>query len=877
MVQWERRRGETRADPERLLSLLSMAIRVEPGLLRQIRRLPGAGNYDAAAEIAFWQHADLTSQSSVAATIDSGKANDRRHQYWRVEKETSAETRALMQQILTLASRWRPRELLDVWFEEILSLPKEIVSLLPDPGDRARAISRFTQLGQLVEGFEDSERSRTLAANLIDLFDRMPSEAIAAKDLKPAIDRLYMFLKRMGRESDLRSPVIIHPRNIPARPDAVRHRLALHHQGEHLAITPPDRVAAGGSPLTDITSLNGIISISSIVPSWASDWGYDEFGAWASFTIAGVTQRLRWIEPGRFQMGSPADEPGRYENEGPVHEVTISQGFWLFETPCTQALWRAVMGENPSRFQFPDRPVEDVSWGGVQGFMARINGLVPGLSLTLPTEAQWEYACRAGTQTARYTGPIDIEEDDEAPALDSVAWYDGNSGGETHPVGLKAPNAWGLYDMLGNVWEWCADGRRDYGSVPETDPIGATEFAAERSLRGGSWFDTARFVRAAYRDWAPPDGWNALIGFRCAQGQGGAEGSLPPQPRQAERRGAAARTAQRPGATLVEVGAALARVPLPAAPALIIRSDCEELHLNQISRPDWASAIGRDRFGLWTRIEIEGATQHLRWIAPGRFSMGSPEDEPGRRDHEGPVHEVTIGRGFWLFDTPCTQALWQAVMGRSPNRFQPPDRPVVTVSWDDVQIFSGRINALVPGLSLTLPTEAQWEYACRAGTQTARYTGPIDIEEDDEASALASVAWYDGNSGGETHPVGQKAPNGWGLYDMLGNVWEWCADGQRAYGTDPLVDPIGATEAGAMRSLRGGSWFNTARNVRAAFRYWNLPDVRDDNIGFRCAQGQGGAEGSLSPQPRLAERRGAATRAVQRPAGTRPGSRQRKN
>ena len=291
---------------------------------------------------------------------------------------------------------------------------------------------------------------------------------------------------------------------------------------------------------------------------------------------------------------------------------------------------------------------------------------------------------------------------------------------------------------------------------------------------------------------------------------------------------------------MVEVGGDAVRVPMPATPALIIRSDCEELHLAQITRPDWASAIGRDRFGLWTRIDIAGVTQRLRWVVPGRFRMGSPANEPGRYDSEGPVHEVTISKGFWLFDTPCTQALWQSVMGTNPSRFQSPDRPVEQVSWDVAQDFITRLNNMVPGLSLSLPTEAHWEYACRAGTNTALYTGPIDIKDELNAPALDPIAWYSGNSKGETHPVGMKAPNDWGLYDMLGNVLEWCADGQRNYSSIPVVDPIGETEGGANRSLRGGSWFSFAHLVRAACRDWDRPDVRDVNIGFRCAQGQAG-------------------------------------
>jgi formylglycine-generating enzyme required for sulfatase activity len=254
-------------------------------------------------------------------------------------------------------------------------------------------------------------------------------------------------------------------------------------------------------------------------PNWASEWGQDKHGIFACLTVGGVTQRMRWIVPGRFLMGSPDDELGRFESEGPVHAVIISMGFWLFDTPCTQALWQVVMGDNPSGFRSPDRPVESVSWVDVQGFLAVINALVPDLRLSLPTEAQWEYACRAGTQTALYTGPIDTKGDGNAPALDPIAWYGGNSAGKSHPVGEKAPNGWGLYDMLGNVSEWCADGRRNYSLGGVTDPTVRTEEGTRRSLRGGAWHDLARDVRSANRYWGRADGKSDAVGFRCARGQ----------------------------------------------------------------------------------------------------------------------------------------------------------------------------------------------------------------------------------------------------------------------------------------------------------------------------------------------------------------------
>jgi formylglycine-generating enzyme required for sulfatase activity len=250
-------------------------------------------------------------------------------------------------------------------------------------------------------------------------------------------------------------------------------------------------------------------------------------------------------------MGSSEDETRElaknkqerewFNREHPQHQVTLTQGYWLFDTPCTQALWQVVMGgQNPSRFQSPTRPVEQVTWEEVQKFIDRINERVRDLNLVLPSEAQWEYACRAGTETAIYTGKLEILGECNAPALDAIAWYSGNSGVDfdlengydssswpekqyphtragTRPVKLKQANPWGLYDMLGNVWEWCQDGLRDYTEDAMTNPVGPA--GVGRVIRGGSWNDDARHVRAAFRSQGGPDYRDDFLGFRCARVQ----------------------------------------------------------------------------------------------------------------------------------------------------------------------------------------------------------------------------------------------------------------------------------------------------------------------------------------------------------------------
>ena len=227
-----------------------------------------------------------------------------------------------------------------------------------------------------------------------------------------------------------------------------------------------------------------------------------------------------WIPPGQFMMGSLEDELGRQQNEI-WHRVTHPQGYWMAKYPVTQAQWRAVMGNNPSHFIGENLPVESVAWleircdlGGSKGFLGRINTTAPaGLRFDLPTEAQWEYACRAGTNTALNHGKSLSRESGECQNLDEVAWYAGNSGFRTQPVGKKMSNAWGLHDMHGNVAEWCLDFHDASPNTVATEPVGPYSDSC-RVYKGGSWINRPKDCRASSRAWAASNSHLRNLGFR---------------------------------------------------------------------------------------------------------------------------------------------------------------------------------------------------------------------------------------------------------------------------------------------------------------------------------------------------------------------------
>ena len=263
--------------------------------------------------------------------------------------------------------------------------------------------------------------------------------------------------------------------------------------------------------------------------------------------------------------------------------------------------------------------------------------------------------------------------------------------------------------------------------------------------------------------------------------------------------------------------------------------------------------------GYRQALLIDGEEYGFRWIPPGEFDMGSPESEEDRDDDET-LHHVILTKGFWLLETPVTQRLYHSVVGTNPSKFSfsetlapclasqfgdfdsfdalltrsmeieiemnliTSDLPVETVSYDEALKFCKELTKLLPkGLKATLPTEAQWEYACRAGTKTAYWYGNTDD---------SNKMNYHDFSIGKTTLVKSYDPNAWGLYDMHGNVWEWCLDRYDDYPSGTVTDPVGPN-GGSRRVCRGGSWNKFARRCRSAYRYRVVPGVRSANLGFR--------------------------------------------
>lgn len=633
---------------EGLLTLLSPLVRIEPGLLRAIRRLLPMDRADAGTEADLWQHRAVEGTPSGVGRVEPGEA-----EAWR--ERLRSDDPALRRRLVEAIQSWR-RDVVsqEIWFEEALrpalwdvlteveraevrAWVRKLRATLESDGDEASEVQPHSGRGIGEQGPESPSLRASVASYARRLIGRLPSSLTEDPEIRRDLSRVAYLL---NREEKRATPGWFDPSQRNPGSDLPQRSLVLSCRGRRLFVTPEGERVPGSfvaefkareprvycapagqaglprsldepGPITfDLASSTphvvwtdemrielefvtnpywatrfernrqgllatlkagddafvarrilmrvGIagttgseggkrLSEPAVArwefesrPSWASDVSADTLGLSVSIQVDRTSFLMRWIPPGTFVMGSSESEEGREAWEWPSHQVTLTRGFWLAQTPVTQELWQAIMGDNPSQFQSPDRPVEQVSWEDCKRFIERLNELTGG-GFRLPSETEWEYACRAGTTTSTYAGEMRILGANNAPVLDAIAWYGGNSGvdfelsegGESsgwpekqyehsragaHPVGRKQPNAWGLFDMLGNVYEWCEDAYehgRDRG--PVLDPH--VPEGSGRVIRGGSWDAYARRVRAAYRRGRDPgDRW-VTLGFRLARGQ----------------------------------------------------------------------------------------------------------------------------------------------------------------------------------------------------------------------------------------------------------------------------------------------------------------------------------------------------------------------
>ena len=561
-----------------------------------------------------------------------------------------------------------------------------------------------------------------------------------------------------------------------------------------------------------------------------------------TFTVNGETFTMIFVEGGSFIMGCTPEQGNCYEGERPTHKVTLTD-FYMGEFEVTQKFWHVIMGTNlreqwlanemhkegggyivtaskkidgvviPGQVLFTadersktislygegeNYPIYFINYVDCEQFCNRLNQLLAdqlpeGYKFRIPTEAQWEYAARGGKMSRNYTfsGSNNIDE---------VAWYDTNSEEKTREVGKRIKNELGIYDMSGNVWEWCRDryNANYYSRSAFINPLGS-EKGNEYVLRGGSWNQKDWSCRIATRHKAEPIAYTNNYGFRLA----------------------------------LEHPSKLSNSGFSGHPGNILIP-----HITAGENITFtANDVGFDM------IFVEGGT----------FVMGCDFEQNKHSTSvvfvcdstEAPIHKVKLSN-YYLGKFEVTQKLWNAVMGTTIQQqrdlanvnwkiYNEGDLyPMYYVSYEECEKFCEQLNKtlhnqLPENYCFILPTEAQWEYAARGGSKNKNYifSGSHNINK---------VAWWEGNSEKGISEVGRKFSNDLGIYDMSGNVWEWCRDwfDPDYYSYGSTTNPQGAL-FGTQRILRGGAWNNKEWHSRITTRFYNEPRVRSANLGFRIA------------------------------------------
>ena len=557
------------------------------------------------------------------------------------------------------------------------------------------------------------------------------------------------------------------------------------------------------------------------------------------FTVNGVSFTMVTVEGGTFTMGATPDQGDEnyvmdYSDnwEAPTpHEVTLST-FSIGQTEVSQDLWRAVMGVHPSWFRVNNNlPVESMSWAKCHEFIIKLNELT-GRQFRLPTEAEWEFAARGGnlSQHYKYSGSNDI---------DTVGWYWGNAPTHdsshifyygTQSMGSKLPNELGLYDMSGNVWEWCLDYKSNFGSEAVTDPVGPAT-GNGRAYRGGSWNCHAKNCRVS----TAGSGFSASeeIGLRLVLDEDNS-----PKFRCAESVVTVITGEDRSvnllnggGSYTVEGGDENLTATASGNMLTVTGTHAGTTTVHVTDNATGATAVVTVIVKPVEKYTVNGVTFSMVAVEGGAFSLGR-NTEAGWHifDWEAADFYSVHMYDFSIGKTEVTQELWQAVMGTNPSYFKGDlQRPVEQVSWEDCQEFIIKLNELT-GLNFRLPTEAEWEYAACGGClrQPTQYAGGNEIDP---------LAWYSGNVPTQgTQPVGTKAPNELGIHDMNGNVWEWCKDWSDGFDHYVPFSSYGMP-SGTHRLRRGGCWSSSEANCGVMTYGSSLPSEKNNRLGLRLVLG----------------------------------------
>lgn len=529
-------------------------------------------------------------------------------------------------------------------------------------------------------------------------------------------------------------------------------------------------------PILDCTGPKGADAKTVAVAqkAWAKRLGETSHEKTLPLDKAGkVTVEMVLIPPGKY-----------YRGEGKSATlITLTQPLWVGKYEVTQRQYEAVMGSNPSHFAREGKdaalyPVECVSHIDALKFCQAASEA--GGEFRLPTEAEWEYACRAGTRTRHSNGDSDDR-------LGEVAQFGGNNRKATEKIGSKSPNAFGLFDMAGNVWEWCQDPWTDsYDMRTTTDPAGP-ETGQGCVTRGGSWASSADNCRSAHRSRDAETYGGSHLGFRIAW--------------------TPTRTPRKPPAPLDCTG------PKGAdAREVVAAQRAWARHLGEYSHE---KAFPLDKAG---KVTVE-----MVLLPPGKYCRG---------DEKKPV-AVTLTRPLWVGKYEVTQRQYQQVTGKNPAHFRKEGAdaalyPVEKVSHQDAVRFCKSASENT-GSGFRLLWEAEWEYAYRAGTRTRYYNG-------DSHDAVVEIAQCTENNFVSTAKVGSKLPNAFGLYDMGGNVAEWCADVyQRDFVETRTADPRGPA-TGTIHVNRGNAWDSYARTCNATARSASTKTYGGSQLGFRLAR-----------------------------------------